>query len=188
MKVDPNTFHFSSVQSLLEGAQKSQSSALATLPITSIANIGQYLVGNPLGALGQILSRSIGLSETSLWALFLVVFIASILSIYYSLSWGVQENRCLFSVLTALGMTRRRMVYLFSAFAAPLTLVFGALGYTIANAMLMAFTNTGDLQVLFHTMVVSFNPLVLLFSVTLIVSTVLISAWRINFGETPDET
>ena len=50
----------------------------------------------------------------------------------------------------------------------------------------MIFTNMGDLQVLFHTMVVSFNPLVLLFSVALIVSTVLVSVWRINFEETPD--
>jgi len=192
MKVDPNEFHFSSVQGLLGGGKtnstSSQSNALATLPITSIANIGQYLVGNPIEALSQILSRGIGLSETSLWALFLVVFIASILSLYYSLAWGVKENSGLFSVLAALGMTRRGKVYLFSAFAAPLALIFGVLGYSLANAMLMAFTNTGDLQVLFHTMVVSFNPLVLLFSVTLIVSTVLVSAWRINFGETPDET
>jgi ABC-type lipoprotein release transport system permease subunit len=192
LKVDPNTFHFSSVQGILGGAEtnqtSSQSNMLATLPITSIANIGQYLVGNPFEALGQILSRSIGLSETSLWALFLVVFIASILSLYYSLSWGVKENSCLFSVLTALGMTKRGKVGLFSAFAASLALVFGVLGYSLANAMLMAFTNTGELQVLFHTMVISFNPLVLLFSVTLIVSTVLASAWKINFEETPDET
>ncbi len=53
--------------------------------------------------------------------------------------------------------------------------------------MLMIFTNTGDLQVLFHTMVVTFNPLVLLFSVALIVSTVLVSIWKINFAETPEE-
>ncbi len=105
MKVDPSMFHFSSVQSLLGGSEtnstSSTSSALQNLPITSITNIGQYLVGNPLEAMGQILSRSIGLSETALWALFLVVFTASILSLYYSLAWGVKENVCLFSVLSA---------------------------------------------------------------------------------------
>ena len=120
MKVDPSMFHFSSVQSLLGGSEtnstSSTNSALQNLPITSITNIGQYLVGNPLEAMGQILSRSIGLSETALWALFLVVFTASILSLYYSLAWGVKENVCLFSVLSALGMTRRGKFGLFSAF------------------------------------------------------------------------
>jgi ABC-type lipoprotein release transport system permease subunit len=191
MKVDPNTFHFSSIQNLLGGSEtngtSNTNSALQNLPITSITNIGQYLVGNPLDAMGQILSRSIGLSETALWALFLVVFAASILSLYYSLAWGVKENACLFSVVSALGITRRRKVGLFSAFAATLALIFGILGYSLANGLLMVFTNAGNLQVLFHTMVVSFNPLVLLFSVTLIVSTVLVSVWRINFEETPDD-
>ena len=116
MKVDPNMFHFSSVQNLLGGSETNSTSntnsALQNLPITSITNIGQYLVGNPLDAMGQILSRSIGLSETALWALFLVVFTASILSLYYSLAWGVKENVCLFSVISALGMTRRgKLVY-----------------------------------------------------------------------------
>jgi len=185
MKVDPSIFHFSSVQNLLGGSETN--SALQNLPITSITNIGQYLVGNPLDAMGQILSRSIGLSETALWALFLVVFTASILSLYYSLAWGVKENFCLFSVLSALGITRRRKVGLFAAFAATLAFIFGILGYSLANGLLMIFANMGDLQVLFHTMVVSFNPLVLLFSVALIVSTVLVSAWRINFEETPDD-
>ncbi len=191
MKVDPSTFHFSSVQSLLGGSQtnstSSTSSALENLPITSITNIGQYLVGNPLDAMGQILSRSIGLSETALWALFLVVFTASILSLYYSLAWGVKENVCLFSVLSALGMTKRGMIGLFSAFSAALAVVFGVLGYSLANLMLMTYANAGGIQVLFHTLVVTFNPLVLLFSVALIVSTVLVSSWKINFGETPDE-
>ncbi len=191
MKVDPATFHFSSIQNLITGSQTNSTSnsngALQNLPITSITNIGQYLVGNPLDAMSQILSRSIGLSETALWALFLVVFTGSILSLYYSLAWGVKENFCLFSVLTSLGITKRRKVGLFSAFAATLALVFGILGYSLANGLLMVFTNTGYLQVLFHTMVVSFNPLVLLFSVALIVSTVLVSVWRINFEETPDD-
>jgi ABC-type lipoprotein release transport system permease subunit len=192
MKVDPSLFHFSSVQNLLGGSQtnstSTKSNALQNLPITSITNIGQYLVGDPLGAMGQILSRSIGLSETSLWALFLVVFTASILSLYYSLSWGVKENAGLFSVLSALGMTRRGQVGLFSAFSATLAFVFGILGYSLANTMLLVFTNTGNLQVLFHTIVVTFNPWVLLFSVALIVSTVLVSNWKIKFGETHDET
>jgi len=191
MKVDPSTFHFSSIQNLLGGSETNSTSntnsALQNLPITSITNIGQYLVGNPLDAMGQILSRSIGLSETALWALFLVVFSASILSLYYSLAWGVKENFCLFSVLSALGITRRRKVGLFSAFAATLALFFGIVGYSLANGMLLIFTNMGELQVLFHTMVVTFNPLVLLFSVALIVSTVLVSAWRINFEETPQD-
>ena len=191
MKVDPAVFHFSSVQNLLGGSEtnstSSTNSALQNLPITSITNIGQYLVGNPLDAMGQILSRSIGLSETALWALFLVVFTASILSLHYSLAWGVKENVCLFSVLSALGITRQRKIDLFSAFAATLALIFGILGYSLANGLLTIFTNTGYLQVLFHTMIVSFNPLVLLFSVTLIVSTVLVSVWRINFEETPDD-
>ena len=191
MKVDPSTFHFSSIQNLLGGSETNSTSntnsALQNLPITSITNIGQYLVGNPLDAMGQILSRSIGLSETALWALFLVVFSASILSLYYSLAWGVKENFCLFSVLSALGITRRRKVGLFSAFAAKLALFFGIVGYSLANGMLLIFTNMGELQVLFHTMVVTFNPLVLLFSVALIVSTVLVSAWRINFEETPQD-
>jgi ABC-type lipoprotein release transport system permease subunit len=191
MKVDPSMFHFSSVQNLLGGSETNSTSntnsALQNLPITSITNIGQYLVGNPLDAMGQILSRSIGLSETALWALFLVVFTASILSLYYSLAWGVKENFCLFSVLSALGITRRRKVSLFSAFAVTLALIFGVLGYSLANGLLMIFTNMGNLQVLFHTMVVTFNPLILLFSVALIVSTVLVSVWRINFEETPDD-
>ena len=191
MKVDPSMFHFSSIQNLLGGSETNSTSntnsALQNLPITSITNIGQYLVGNPLDAMGQILSRSIGLSETALWALFLVVFSASILSLYYSLAWGVKENFCLFSVLSALGITRRRKVGLFSAFAATLALFFGIVGYSLANGMLLIFTNMGELQVLFHTMVVTFNPLVLLFSVALIVSTVLVSAWRINFEETPQD-
>jgi ABC-type lipoprotein release transport system permease subunit len=190
MKVDPNTFRFSSIQNLLGGSETNSTSntnsALQNLPITSITNIGQYLVGNPLDAMGQILSRSIGLSETALWALFLVVFTASILTLYYSLAWGVKENVCLFSVLSALGITRRRKIGLFSAFAATIALIFGILGYILANSFLMIITNTGYLQVLFHTMAVSFNPLVLLFSVALIVSTVLVSVWRINFEETPD--
>jgi len=192
MKVEPSTFHFSSVQGLLIGSEANQTSSqtntLASLPITSVANIGQYLVGNPLEALGQILSRSLGLSETSLWALFLVVFAGSILSLYHSLAWGVKENVCVFSLLAALGMTRRGKIGLFSVFAGSLALFFGVLGYFLANAMLMAFTNMGDLQVLFHTMVVSFNPFVLLFSVALIALTVLVGVWRISFEETPDET
>ena len=84
-------------------------------------------------------------------------------------------------------MTRRGKVGLFSAFAATLAIIFGVLGYSLANVMLLIFTNMGDLQVLFHTMVVTFNPLVLLFSVALIVSTVLASIWKINFAETPEE-
>ena len=90
-------------------------------------------------------------------------------------------------MISALGITKRRKVGLFSAFATTLALIFGISGYSLANGLLMIFTNTGDLQVLFHTMVVSFNPLVLLFSVALIVSTVLVSVWRINFEETPDD-
>ena len=114
MKVDPSMFHFSSIQNLLGGSETNSTSntnnALQNLPITSITNIGQYLVGNPLDAMGQILSRSIGLSETALWALFLVVFTASILSLYYSLAWGIKENFGFFSVISALGITRRRKV------------------------------------------------------------------------------
>ena len=140
MKVDPSIFHFSSVQNLLGGSEtnstSNSNSALQNLPITSITNIGQYLVGNPLDAMGQILSRSIGLSETALWALFLVVFTASILSLYYSLAWGIKENVCLFSVLSALGITRRGKFGLFSAFAATLAFIFGILGYSLANGML----------------------------------------------------
>ena len=114
MKVEPSMFHFSSIQNLLGGSETNRTSntnnALQNLPITSITNIGQYLVGNPLDAMGQILSRSIGLSKTALWALFLVVFTASILSLYYSLAWGIQENFGFFSVISALGITRRRKV------------------------------------------------------------------------------
>ncbi len=192
MKVDPTVFHFSSVQNLLGGNQTNSTpnanNELQNLPITSITNIGQYLVGNPLDAMGQILSRSIGLSETALWALFLVVFTASILSLYYSLAWGIKENVSLFSVLSALGMTRRGEVGRFSAFAVALALVFGILGYALANVMLMVFASNGGLQVLFHTMVVTFNPLVLLFSVALIISTELVSVWKIKFGEAYEET
>ncbi len=192
MEVDPTVFHFSSVQNLLGGSETNSTSntntALQNLPITSITNIGQYLVGNPLDAMGQILSRSIGLSETALWALFLVVFTTSVLSLYYSLAWGIKENVSLFSVLSALGMTRRGQVGLFSAFSAALAFVFSILGYALANAMLMVFANNGGLQVLFHTMVVTFNPLVLLFSVALITSTVLVSVWKIKFDEVHEET
>jgi hypothetical protein len=190
MKVESGVFHFSSVQSLLGGGETngtSNGSALNDLPITSITNIGQYLVGNPLEAMGQILSRSIGLSETALWALFLVVFTASILSLYYSLAWGIRENVSLFSTLSALGMTRRGQFGLFSAFSVALAFCFGILGYSLANAMLFIFTNMGYLQVLFHTMVVNFNPWVLLFSVALIILTVLISNWKIRFGETHND-
>jgi len=45
----------------------------------------------------------------------------------------------------------------------------------------------GYLQVLFHTLVVNFNSWVLLFSVTLIILTVLISNWKIKFGEIQNE-
>jgi hypothetical protein len=191
MKVQPEGFHFSSVQSLLGGGEtnntSSTSATLENLPITSITNIGQYLVGNPLDAMGQILSRSIGLSETALWALFLVVFAASILCLYYSLTWGAKENVSLFSVLSALGMTKRGQFDLFSTFSIALALCFGILGYFLANAMLMTFANMGYLQVLFHTLVVNFNPWVLLFSVTLIILTVLTSNWKIKFGEIQNE-
>ena len=191
LKVDSNIFHFSSIQNLIVGSETNRNSttnsALENLPVTSITNIGQYLVGNPLDAMGQILSRSIGLSETALWALFLVVFSASILCLYYSLAWGVKENVSLFSVLSALGMTKRGQFGLFSAFSAALALCFGILGYFLANAMLLTFTDMGYLQVLFHTLVVNFNPWVLLFSVTLIILTVLISNWKIKFGEMINE-
>lgn len=191
MKVDPNIFHFSFIQNLLVGNETNRNSTtnnvLENLPITSITSIGQYLVGNPLDAMGQILSRSIGLSETALWTLFLVVFAASILCLYYSLAWGVKENVSLFSVLSALGMTKRGQFGLFSTFSAALALCFGILGYSLANAMLMTFANMGYLQVLFHTLVVNFNSWVLLFSVTLIILTVLISNWKIKFGEIQNE-
>ena len=56
MKVDPTMFHFSSIQNLLGSETNNTSntkSALQNLPITSITNIGQYLVGNPLDCYGS---------------------------------------------------------------------------------------------------------------------------------------
>jgi len=82
MKVDPSTFHFSSIQNLLGGSETKQHFKYKTahwqnLPITSITNNRS----NTWWAIRLTLwvkyfQGSIGLSETALWALFLGRFLS----------------------------------------------------------------------------------------------------------------
>ena len=171
VEIQPSLF---SSPALLSALGINQSSKGATggqttqiLPTSVLLSAGKYLVGNPAQAVDTILSRNLGLSESSLWSLVVVVILCSALAVYYGASWTLDTYSPLLNLLGSIGMSRRRQAgYL------TLTVGLGSLAMCVVGSFLGFFglvtvARLLSIEVLFHSFVPTFDLTVAVVSVLL---------------------
>lgn len=180
--IEPSSFNTSSLVNLLnESSSRSSNKTVYiqnTLITSGLVGIGSYLAGNPSQAVGQVLSRAIGLSQNVLWSLVAIVSVCSALSIYYSVSWMLQENSGVIRLLNSIGMTRMGILFRLFLLTLMLELLATSAGYLLALLISRALAAQLGVSILFHSIIISNNPYVLALSVGSVALILIVSLFR----------
>lgn len=161
VEIDPSRFNSSALVTVLGGNQTSRtapnSQAAQILPTSVLLSAGSYLAGNPAQAIDTILSRNLGLSQSSLWSLVVVVVLCSSLAVYYGAAWTVDAYSPLLNLLSSIGLSGGKKV------GYPLLIVgLGSLaacfiGSVVGYLGLLYVSGVLSIQVLFHSFVPTFS-------------------------------
>ncbi|MDG6934939.1 MAG: hypothetical protein JRN68_09620 [Nitrososphaerota archaeon] len=180
--ITPSSFNASSLVNLLNasGSQTGKRTGyIQNSIITSgLVGIGSYLAGNPSEAVGQVLSRAIGLSQNVLWALVAIVSICSVLSIYYSVSWMLEENSGVIQLLNSMGMARRGILLRLLLLTLMLELIATSAGYLLALLVSRALAAQLGISILFHSIMIPNSPQVFALSVGSVALLLTVSLFR----------
>jgi hypothetical protein len=161
VEIDPSRFNSSALLVALGANQSSGAvpggQATQILPTSVLLTAGKYLVGEPVQAVDMILARNLGLSESSLWSLVVVVVLCSALAVYYGALWTLDAYSPLFNLLGSIGMSRRRKTGYLVLIVGLGSLVACLIGFVAGFYGLVYVSGALSVKVLFHSFIPTFN-------------------------------
>jgi ABC-type lipoprotein release transport system permease subunit len=149
---------------------------LSTGALTSSA-ISKLDIQSSLDASSEFLSRSLGLSEDTVWLLSAIVFLSMSVAIVCALQEVVFKSRTDFGILRTLGMSSTKLSLALVSAATLVSLVASLIGTLVGWVLLTALAETGPIRIAFYTVdPLSSFPLSSLATVTVITLTGVVAA------------